>query len=239
MRILRYIYFIYLWKEGKAGRKMGREASMWERNTDQLPELGTRLQPRHLPGLGIEPVTLCFAGQLPTNWATSVKAVTRTFKICSLSNFQMYTTVLFTIITILYITSPWLNSFYNKKFVLLTTFTHSWRWLLLWVWPEICICVLSFLPFRLGRFLLRNRSHPQHLLNMPPELLLLGSPLLSVWGHVKVMAGISHSGSISQSSCNPSPYSRTETNAKSCISAMIIITLLHSSQLSRLEWYGF
>ena len=31
------------------------------------PKWGQNPQPRHVPGLGIEPLTFCFAGQHPTN----------------------------------------------------------------------------------------------------------------------------------------------------------------------------
>ena len=36
-------------------------------------DLGLNPQPRHVPGMGIKPATLHFAGQCPTNWATKVR----------------------------------------------------------------------------------------------------------------------------------------------------------------------
>ena len=35
---------------------------------------GPKPQPRHMPWLGIEPATFCFAGWCSTNWATLVRA---------------------------------------------------------------------------------------------------------------------------------------------------------------------
>lgn len=48
--------------------------------------------------------------------------MTRTFKICSLNNFQIYDPMLLTIVMMLYIISPW-HLFYNWKLVYIT-FTH-------------------------------------------------------------------------------------------------------------------
>ena len=52
-----------------------------ERGKHQLPashthsDWGPNLKPRHVPRLGIELVTFCFVGQLPTNWTTLIRAV--------------------------------------------------------------------------------------------------------------------------------------------------------------------
>ena len=40
----------------------------------QAPNWGPRLQPRHVPWLGIKPVTLWFAGQHSIHWATPARA---------------------------------------------------------------------------------------------------------------------------------------------------------------------
>ena len=48
----------------------------------------------------------------------------RTFKIYSLSDFQIYNTVLLTLVTVLYITSPGLTSLITASLYLLTTVTH-------------------------------------------------------------------------------------------------------------------
>ena len=67
-------YFIYLYfREGKAGRKRGRETSMCDCLL-HAPCWGPGLQPRHVPWLGIEPVTLWFTGPCSVHWATSGRA---------------------------------------------------------------------------------------------------------------------------------------------------------------------
>ena len=48
----------------------------------------------------------------------------RTFKINSFSNFQLFNTVLLTIVTMLYITSLWLIYFITRSLYILTTVTH-------------------------------------------------------------------------------------------------------------------
>ena len=48
----------------------------------------------------------------------------RAFKIYSLGNFQIYSTVLLTIVTMLYITSPGHTYFITGSSYFLTTFTH-------------------------------------------------------------------------------------------------------------------
>ena len=67
------ILFIYF-REGKGGRKKGRETSMcgW---LSCAPNWGPGPQPRHVPWLGVEPVTLWFAGQHSVHWATPARAI--------------------------------------------------------------------------------------------------------------------------------------------------------------------
>ena len=48
----------------------------------------------------------------------------RTFKISTLSKSEIFSTVLVTIVTVLYITSPWHNYFITGILYLLTSFTH-------------------------------------------------------------------------------------------------------------------
>ena len=56
-------------KEGREGRKRGRETLMWEKH--QLIASGKPgLQPRYMPSPGIELVTFWFAGRCPPHWGT-------------------------------------------------------------------------------------------------------------------------------------------------------------------------
>ena len=66
---------LFIFREGKRGRKRGTEtsvcgclscASYW----------GPGLQCRHVPWLGIEPVTFGLRDSTPTNWATPARAQT-------------------------------------------------------------------------------------------------------------------------------------------------------------------
>ena len=59
--------------EGMGGRRRGRETSMCGYLL-YAPHWGPGLQPRHVPWLGIEPATLCFAGQHSIHWATPARA---------------------------------------------------------------------------------------------------------------------------------------------------------------------
>ena len=59
--------FIY-WSEEK-----GRET--WVACLSHGPTWAPGPQPRHVPSLGIKPATFWFAGQHPTHWATTVRAV--------------------------------------------------------------------------------------------------------------------------------------------------------------------
>ena len=56
----RFILFIY--REGKGGRKTGRETSMYG-CLSHAPYWGPGLKPRHVLWLGMEPVTLWFVGR--------------------------------------------------------------------------------------------------------------------------------------------------------------------------------
>ena len=67
------ILFIYFYREGKGRRKRGRETSMCG-CLSCAPYWGPGTQPRHVPWLGIEPVTLWFAGWHSVHWATPARA---------------------------------------------------------------------------------------------------------------------------------------------------------------------
>ena len=66
--------FIYLILERGEGKEKGRETSMCGCLL-RAPYWGPGLHPRHVPWLGIEPVTLWFAGQCSIHWATPVRAI--------------------------------------------------------------------------------------------------------------------------------------------------------------------
>ena len=57
--------FIYFQREGKGGRKGGRETSIGY--LSHTPNQGPGLQPRHVPWPGIELATFWFAGHHPTH----------------------------------------------------------------------------------------------------------------------------------------------------------------------------
>ena len=63
--------FIYLCLERGEGKEKERERNIHAR---PLPHWGPGPQPKHVSWLGIEPVTLWFAGQHSIHWATSVRA---------------------------------------------------------------------------------------------------------------------------------------------------------------------
>ena len=75
------VLFIYLFLERGEGRKTERERSIKvERDTSigclsPPHNWGPGLQPRHVPWLGIEPVTFQFAGQRSVHWATPARAI--------------------------------------------------------------------------------------------------------------------------------------------------------------------
>ena len=64
-----FIYFIF--REGEE-REKGRETSMCG-CLSRAPNQGPGLQPRHVPWLGIEPMTLWFAGVCSIHWATPAR----------------------------------------------------------------------------------------------------------------------------------------------------------------------
>ena len=65
--------FIYLFLEGKRGRKRGRETSMCA-CLFCTPYWGPGPQPRHVTWLGIKLATSCFAGRHLIHWATPARA---------------------------------------------------------------------------------------------------------------------------------------------------------------------
>ena len=69
-RILGFQRFYYLFLERGEGRVKERNINVW------LPLLCPHagLQPRHVPWLGIDPVTLWFTGQQSIHWATQARA---------------------------------------------------------------------------------------------------------------------------------------------------------------------
>ena len=65
--------FTYLFfREGKGGEKRGRETSTCG-CLSRGPHWGPGLQPRHVPWLGIKPMTLWFAGCHSIHWATPAR----------------------------------------------------------------------------------------------------------------------------------------------------------------------
>ena len=72
--------FIYLFLQRGEGREKERERNnnMREKHrsatSHTCPDQKPNRQPRHIPWLGIEPVTFHFVGQHPTNWATPARA---------------------------------------------------------------------------------------------------------------------------------------------------------------------
>ena len=75
-----FIYFrFYLFLERGKGRKKERKRNIdvWKITlaaSHSPPNWGPGPQPRHVPWLGIEPVTFWFAGQHSIHWATLAKA---------------------------------------------------------------------------------------------------------------------------------------------------------------------
>ena len=70
---LKDFIYLFIFREGKGGRKKGRETSMCDSLLRALP-WGPSLQPSHVPWLRIEPATLWFTGQHPIHWATPARA---------------------------------------------------------------------------------------------------------------------------------------------------------------------
>ena len=75
-----YRFLVMYFREGKGGRKRGRETSMYD-CLSCAPCWGPGLQPRHVPWPGIEPVTLWFAGQHSILWATPAWAHISIFRL--------------------------------------------------------------------------------------------------------------------------------------------------------------
>ena len=67
------ILFTYFEREGKGGRKRGRETETCG-CLSHTPHQEPGLQPRHVPWLAIKPATLWFPGQRSIHWATPARA---------------------------------------------------------------------------------------------------------------------------------------------------------------------
>ena len=80
---------IYFYREGKGGRKRGRNIDMWETLIMDLgcpshaPNRGPGPQPRHVPWLGIKPATFWFTGRHSIHWATPARALMKSLKLTS------------------------------------------------------------------------------------------------------------------------------------------------------------
>ena len=68
-----FLKILFIFREEKGGRKRGRETLMCGCHLS-APYWWPGLQPRHVPWLGIEPVTLWFAGRHSIHWATPARA---------------------------------------------------------------------------------------------------------------------------------------------------------------------
>ena len=75
-----YLFFqdlIYLFLERSEGREKERERNIESISSlSHAPSLGPGLPPRHMPSVGIEPVTFRFAGHRSIHIATSARAKT-------------------------------------------------------------------------------------------------------------------------------------------------------------------
>ena len=67
-------FYLFISREGKGGRKRGRETLMCG-CISHVPHWGPGPQHRHMPWLGIEPVTPCFARWHSIYWAILARAV--------------------------------------------------------------------------------------------------------------------------------------------------------------------
>ena len=76
--------FYLFFREVKGGRKRRREISM-SGCLSCTPYWGLRSQPRHVPWLGIEPVTLWFSGRHSIHWTIPARAVYNLFGWASIS----------------------------------------------------------------------------------------------------------------------------------------------------------
>ena len=72
----RFYLFIFRGRgrEGEREKHVLRETLIGCLSPPRPPNWGPGLKPRHVPWLGIEPVTFCFAGQRSVSWATSARA---------------------------------------------------------------------------------------------------------------------------------------------------------------------
>ena len=64
--------FIYSYREGKGGRKRGKETSVCG-FLSCTPHWGPGMQPRRVPWLGIKPAILWFTGPCSIHWATPAR----------------------------------------------------------------------------------------------------------------------------------------------------------------------
>ena len=69
--------FIYFYRGGGREKERERNISVWL--PLMYPHWGPGLKSRHVPWLGIEPVTLWFTVQCSMHWATPARAIFRTF----------------------------------------------------------------------------------------------------------------------------------------------------------------
>ena len=73
-------FYLYIFREsGREGEKKGGK-HQWRRDTwiscfSYIPDWGPGPQSRHVPWLGIEPMTFQFTRQCSTHWATSARHV--------------------------------------------------------------------------------------------------------------------------------------------------------------------
>ena len=66
-------FYLFIFREGKGGRKRGKQTSMCG-CLSCTPYCGPGPQLRHMPWLGIEPVTLWFTGTCSIHWAAPARA---------------------------------------------------------------------------------------------------------------------------------------------------------------------
>ena len=82
-------YFIYLFSERGEGKERGRETSMCG-CLSFTPHQGPGPQRRQVPWLGIEPVTLWFAGWHSIHWATQARAKFLTYFFCTICTQKVF-----------------------------------------------------------------------------------------------------------------------------------------------------
>ena len=103
------ILFIYFETEGKGGRKQGRETSVCS-CLSCAPYWGPGLQPRHVPWLGIELVTLWLSGLCSIHWNIPARALSVIFN----STATQYTCSLNGIYHPNWLTSKWSHHYSPK-----------------------------------------------------------------------------------------------------------------------------